>query len=547
MWPLQAAEKPNIGSSFVVGENPPGHYNQLSEMDDPVCYEFPTERNDGSGEAIRNDGSGCGAIEASESSSAYYLPPGLGVRPKSSESRPKSNESPRTRKLSDQKGSLYKFKAVEEQDQGCVDSQAKVVNNVLSNLLTPGDLVTSPTEYSNAYSHVPTRPVETHSSSHIPQGSFDNSFSSNDLTAHAVPGNLHHHLTATLQQHLQNPHKQIYGSKQSFHVHAPSRKGPEGANLFICHLPDELTDSYLTRLFQPFGKVLSAKVYKDSNTGLSRGFGFVSYDNPECASLAIARMNGAQIGRKRLKVQRKRDDNYQATFGGVNNTQGLAIDSTTGLNRASRNGQHGLSLGVGGNGVNLNVSAPLLPPIGSIFNVSGEAALGGEFDALQGTNFAFESNNVAFGRNNFVAKTEKGPTGANLFICHIPEELNDADLTTAFSPFGNVISSKIYTHRHTGESKGFGFVSFDDPRSAAIAIEAMDGFQIGAKRLKVQYKRTEIAEIQQSGIQHAPKNKYQFYENHGVAMKSSSMGINNTGINNNENTVNSVVLNGHNI
>ena len=34
-----------------------------------------------------------------------------------------------------------------------------------------------------------------------------------------------------------------------------------------------------------------------------------------------------------------------------------------------------------------------------------------------------------------------------------------------------------------------GFVSFDNPASAQTAIQAMNGFQIGMKRLKVQLKR----------------------------------------------------------
>lgn len=34
-----------------------------------------------------------------------------------------------------------------------------------------------------------------------------------------------------------------------------------------------------------------------------------------------------------------------------------------------------------------------------------------------------------------------------------------------------------------------GFVSFDHPASAQAAIQAMNGFQIGMKRLKVQLKR----------------------------------------------------------
>jgi CUG-BP- and ETR3-like factor len=38
-----------------------------------------------------------------------------------------------------------------------------------------------------------------------------------------------------------------------------------------------------------------------------------------------------------------------------------------------------------------------------------------------------------------------------------------------------------------------GFVSYDNPVSAQAAIQAMNGFQIGTKRLKVQLKRSKDA------------------------------------------------------
>lgn len=50
----------------------------------------------------------------------------------------------------------------------------------------------------------------------------------------------------------------------------------------------------------------------------------------------------------------------------------------------------------------------------------------------------------------------EGPSGANLFIYHLPHDLTDADLATAFAPFGTVISAKVYMDKVTGESKGFG-------------------------------------------------------------------------------------------
>ena len=79
--------------------------------------------------------------------------------------------------------------------------------------------------------------------------------------------------------------------------------------------------------------------------------------------------------------------------------------------------------------------------------------------------------------------------GICLFVFHLPPELTDPELLTLFSPFGSVLSCKIITNPHTGHSKGYGFVNYATMEGATSAIAALNGYKVGSKFLKVQFKK----------------------------------------------------------
>lgn len=78
-------------------------------------------------------------------------------------------------------------------------------------------------------------------------------------------------------------------------------------NLFVAGLPYDLDDAELEEIFEKFGKVVSAKVAMDKETGKSRGFGFVEMENDAEGKEAIEHLNDISLGKKPLVVKQAED------------------------------------------------------------------------------------------------------------------------------------------------------------------------------------------------------------------------------------------------
>ena len=86
----------------------------------------------------------------------------------------------------------------------------------------------------------------------------------------------------------------------------PSDKSDSGyvdyMNLYIKNLDPSVSNNDLFNMFRKFGRIISARVMSNPQTGQSKGYGFVSYDKVEEATAALAEMNGKLIGAKQLIV-----------------------------------------------------------------------------------------------------------------------------------------------------------------------------------------------------------------------------------------------------
>jgi RNA recognition motif-containing protein len=76
--------------------------------------------------------------------------------------------------------------------------------------------------------------------------------------------------------------------------------------LFVGGLPFSTTDDEMNQLFAAHGKVASANVVRDRESGRSKGFGFVEFENDEEGKAAEKALNGTELGGRTISVAEAR-------------------------------------------------------------------------------------------------------------------------------------------------------------------------------------------------------------------------------------------------
>ena len=71
-----------------------------------------------------------------------------------------------------------------------------------------------------------------------------------------------------------------------------------------------------------------------------------------------------------------------------------------------------------------------------------------------------------------------------LFVANFPYSTTDDELSSLFTPHGQVLSVKVATDRETGRSRGFGFVEMEVEDVASV-ISATNGREIDGRPLRV--------------------------------------------------------------
>ena len=79
--------------------------------------------------------------------------------------------------------------------------------------------------------------------------------------------------------------------------------------------------------------------------------------------------------------------------------------------------------------------------------------------------------------------------GNRVYVGNLSYSVTTPDLKNAFASCGNVTDAKVMTDRESGQSRGFGFVTFATDAEAGAAIEQWNGQDLGGRALVVNEAR----------------------------------------------------------
>ena len=70
-----------------------------------------------------------------------------------------------------------------------------------------------------------------------------------------------------------------------------------------------------------------------------------------------------------------------------------------------------------------------------------------------------------------------------IFIANLPYKIDEAELKTMLTQYGQVASVKLLTDKETGKRKGFGFIEMPVDDQGKKAIEGLNGKEIYGRKI----------------------------------------------------------------
>ncbi|XP_037813436.1 ELAV-like protein 2 isoform X1 [Lucilia sericata] len=249
----------------------------------------------------------------------------------------------------------------------------------------------------------------------------------------------------------------------------PSSESIKGANLYVSGLPKNMTQPDLEQLFSPYGKIITSRILCDNITagpidqGLSKGVGFIRFDQRHEADQAIKALNGT--------IPKNATEPIVVKFAN-NPSNNKAFQPLTAYLAPQNPRTRGFPTGAAGAAAAAAAAAIHPTAAGRYSSVISR------YSPLTGDILA----------NTMLPGNPINGSGWCIFVYNLAQETEENVLWQLFGPFGAVQSVKVIRDLQTNKCKGFGFVTMTNYEEAVLAIQSLNGYTLGNRVLQVSFK-----------------------------------------------------------
>ncbi|CAJ1976880.1 unnamed protein product [Sphenostylis stenocarpa] len=251
------------------------------------------------------------------------------------------------------------------------------------------------------------------------------------------------------------------------------------ASLYVGDLDGNVNEEQLYDLFSQVAQVVSIRVCRDQTKRSSLGYAYVNFANAQDASNAMDILNFTHVNGKPIRIMfSQRDPSIRKS--GYGNVFIKNLDTSID-NKALHD-----TFAAFGTVLSCKLATD---------SVSGQSKGYGfvQFDNEETAQNAIKQLNGMLINDKQVyvgffvrrqARTNGSPKFTNVYVKNLSETFTDEDLTKLFGSYGTITSATIMKDVN-GKSRCFGFVNFQNPDSAAAAVESLNGSTTNDKILYV--------------------------------------------------------------
>ncbi|XP_023344864.1 ELAV-like protein 3 isoform X6 [Eurytemora carolleeae] len=257
----------------------------------------------------------------------------------------------------------------------------------------------------------------------------------------------------------------------------PSSEAIKGANLYVSGLPKHMAQpADLERLFSSCGNIITSRILCDNITGLSKGVGFIRFDQRVEAERAIQKLNGT--------VPEGATEPITVKFAN-NPSNNAKVNEDFSINQLFCQALPPLAAYLAPQAARRALGAALHPasrfsPYGLPGGLPLELSLKEGYSPLAGELLA--------GNSLLPGMTASNGSGWCIFVYNLAPETEENILWQLFGPFGAVQNVKVIRDLQTNKCKGFGFVTMTNYEEALVAIQSLNGYTLGNRVLQVSFK-----------------------------------------------------------